>query len=247
MSCGIYKITNKINNHCYIGQSINIKKRWWSHKNYREFQKDYPLYRAFKKYGIENFVFEVIEECRVSELDEKEKYWINYYDSYINGYNQTIGGQSKNFISKISGDNVKKIYELLQNSDLTEKEISKIFNVSENMISYINVGKSRVQDGYEFPLRKQKRREIVYCKNCGKEIKKNANSLCKKCYDLERRIVIRPDRNTLKKMVRKNSFLQLGKIFNVSDKMISKWCASENIPYKKKEINLYTDEEWDKI
>ena len=64
---GIYKITNKINGKCYIGQSINIKQRWKGHRkdafwlNGPDYQ--YPLYKAIRKYGIENFSFEVIEEC----------------------------------------------------------------------------------------------------------------------------------------------------------------------------------------
>ena len=93
---GIYKITNNINNHCYIGQSIHIEKRWQEHQTKynweREFKK--PLYLAFQKYGLENFSFEVIEECQPSQLDIKEKYWIDYYNSYQNGYNMTCGGES---------------------------------------------------------------------------------------------------------------------------------------------------------
>ena len=73
---GIYKITNNINNHCYIGQSIHIEKRWQEHQTKynweREFKK--PLYLAFQKYGLENFSFEVIEECQPNQLDVKEKY-----------------------------------------------------------------------------------------------------------------------------------------------------------------------------
>ena len=93
---GIYKITNNINNHCYIGQSIHIEKRWQEHQTKynweREFKK--PLYLAFQKYGLENFSFEVIEECQPNQLDIKEKYWIDYYNSYQNGYNMTCGGES---------------------------------------------------------------------------------------------------------------------------------------------------------
>jgi hypothetical protein len=51
------------------------------------------LYQAFNKYGIENFNFEEIEEIENSLLDEREKYWINYFDSYKNGYNSTLGGR----------------------------------------------------------------------------------------------------------------------------------------------------------
>ncbi len=92
---GIYKITNNINGKSYIGLSTNIKKRWKKHKqkNYIEYFKDKPLYRAFNKYGIDNFTFEVLEECSIEELSKKEIYYIDKYDSFgKNGYNATLGG-----------------------------------------------------------------------------------------------------------------------------------------------------------
>lgn len=51
------------------------------------------LYKAFQKYGIENFIFEVLEECSILELSEKEKYYIEKFDTYFNGYNMTAGGE----------------------------------------------------------------------------------------------------------------------------------------------------------
>lgn len=51
------------------------------------------MYLDFKKYGFENFSFEILEECKTEELDEEEIYWIKYYDSYNKGYNLTGGGQ----------------------------------------------------------------------------------------------------------------------------------------------------------
>lgn len=95
---GIYKIENKINHKCYIGQSINIPLRWQIHcqpciyNNPKRKEYNYALYTAFRKYGLDNFDFTIIEECKVEELNDKEKYWINYYDSYHQGYNMTIGG-----------------------------------------------------------------------------------------------------------------------------------------------------------
>lgn len=94
---GIYKITNKVNNKIYIGQSINIAERWREHR-YRynrveETSYNYPLYRAFRKYTLDNFSFEIIEECTFEELDKRETYWIQYYNSILpNGYNQNYGG-----------------------------------------------------------------------------------------------------------------------------------------------------------
>lgn len=95
---GIYKFTNKINNKSYIGQSVNIANRVHDHY-YRAFynypsNKEYEkaFYRALRKYGKENFIFEILEECSKKELNTREQYWIQYFDSYNNGYNETIGG-----------------------------------------------------------------------------------------------------------------------------------------------------------
>lgn len=92
---GIYKITNKINNHSYIGLSTKVEERWKYHQSpYNQQRESYKsLYKAFKKYGIENFTFEILEECSIQELGEKEKYYIAKYDTYKNGYNMTTGGE----------------------------------------------------------------------------------------------------------------------------------------------------------
>lgn len=97
MSIGIYKYQNKINSKVYIGQSSNIEKRFAQHlydsKNLEK-RAGTGIDYAINKYGIENFDFEIIEKCDLSELDEKECFWIKYYNSYENGYNRTPGGGS---------------------------------------------------------------------------------------------------------------------------------------------------------
>lgn len=93
--CGIYMIRNIINEKKYIGRSVNIKNRWSNHKY--ELNKgihvNNHLQNAWNKYGQDNFEFSVVEECNESDLNDREIYWINYYDVYHNGYNQTIGGE----------------------------------------------------------------------------------------------------------------------------------------------------------
>lgn len=97
---GIYKITNQTNNKTYIGQSTCIERRFAQHKSpYEHERKSYlPLYQAIKKYGIENFVFEIIEECPKEKLNEREQYWIQQYKSLVhqNGYNILSGGDNHN-------------------------------------------------------------------------------------------------------------------------------------------------------
>ena len=75
---GIYKITNIDNNMCYVGQSVNIAERWKQHIK-RGMGAETPtrnkLYPAMAAYGVQNFTFEIIQECDKSELDEREDYW----------------------------------------------------------------------------------------------------------------------------------------------------------------------------
>ena len=93
---GIYKITNLINGKIYIGQSVDINKRWRQHKRNSQIkgrEYDKYLYRAFRKYGLENFSFELLLECSPQELNEKEKYFINLYSSDTLGYNSQKGNK----------------------------------------------------------------------------------------------------------------------------------------------------------
>lgn len=85
---GIYRITNKINGKGYIGQSVDISRRISEHKNLKR-DETLSLKRAFRKYGVENFNFEVLEECALDQLDEREVFWINELKPE---YNRTIGG-----------------------------------------------------------------------------------------------------------------------------------------------------------
>ena len=89
---GIYKITNKLNGKVYIGQSNNIERRFKEHINKRTTAWS-SIRPAILKYGVENFSFEVLEECSIEELNKREEYWIKYYGSFgEKGYNLNPGG-----------------------------------------------------------------------------------------------------------------------------------------------------------
>ena len=114
-TCGIYKITNKLLNKSYIGQSIHIEDRW---KEHMWGKGSVNLHNDFKIYGLENFQFEILEICNPEFLLEREKYWIKFYNTYENGYNLNDGGDnSKYAIEKTK----KKVYCYnLQGEFLTE-------------------------------------------------------------------------------------------------------------------------------
>lgn len=96
MTCGIYAIINKKNKKIYIGLSKDIEKRFKEHK--RDLKGNYHrnrhLQNSYNKYGIENFIFKIMEECLESQLNEKEIFWINYFSRKYEMYNIAKGGSS---------------------------------------------------------------------------------------------------------------------------------------------------------
>ena len=152
----IYKITNIVNNKVYIGQTIRtIEERWRDHQNLRYTEKNNtrPLYLAFEKYGIENFTIEKIEEVENNLLNEREEYWINFFDSYNNGYNATYGGNgSKSY-------NYELIFHLWQEGE-TSKSISIKLNCSEQTVK-------RALDSFNVDKEERKQRGKL---NCSKKV-----------------------------------------------------------------------------
>lgn len=93
--CGVYSITNKLNNKKYIGKSDNIYVRWDEHRKdlNKGVHHNKHLQRAWNKYGEENFIFEIVEKCKNDDIAyQRERYWVRYYDSFKNGYNMNEGG-----------------------------------------------------------------------------------------------------------------------------------------------------------
>ncbi len=165
----IYKIWNEENDKLYIGQtSVGIKTRWSSHlKNY--LTNNAVIYRAMRKYGAGIFHIEQIEECENSELDEREKYWIKYYDSYKNGYNSTPGGTAlpsgkmfarldDNLLHQLwdEGYSISEIVEKTGYSDTSIREHLheyKKFSVEESISRGINkAAKTRSQEISQWDL-----------------------------------------------------------------------------------------------
>ncbi|MBM3210572.1 hypothetical protein FJZ33_00010 [Candidatus Poribacteria bacterium] len=95
---GIYIIKNKINHKIYVGQTTDFDKRIKQHRKNAIFNKHKiynRLYPAIKKYGINNFEFIFIENCKIEQLNEKEIQYIQKFNSYNNGYNATKGGNNR--------------------------------------------------------------------------------------------------------------------------------------------------------
>lgn len=125
ITSGIYCIENITNHKRYIGQSVNIEARWCSHKkdlNHGTHDNDY-LQKAWNKYGEEKFIFYILETCEHSLLDERESYYIDYYNSLDRnyGYNLKTGGQNGG--SEVSEHVRQKQSSALKQSYATNKDL----------------------------------------------------------------------------------------------------------------------------
>ena len=171
---GIYKIENLVNHKVYIGQSIDIEKRYKEHlrsgqpdkyslKSERD--KKCPIHLAMQKYGVENFELTILQECKKEEMDDLEIYYIKKYRSLDKkfGYNISPGGQNhvgdvgeKHSQAKLTQKEVWDIKKKLKNG-MTTKEISKDYPfISKSTISMINNGHIWKEDGELYPIFIQK-------------------------------------------------------------------------------------------
>ncbi len=163
---GIYKITNKINNKIYIGQSIDIERRWKSELagNCNDYLK-----RSIKKYGKDNFLFEVIETCQEALLNEREMYYIELMESWKpqKGYNLTLGGNqtSIKFVKKVICIETGEIFK-------SANEAAKIIGCSQGNLSTVCRGEKQTvfglhysyyEEGKEYSIRK-------YISPCSKSV-----------------------------------------------------------------------------
>lgn len=160
----IYKITNVINNKMYIGQTVKtVEKRFTQHKNNsnKSYFSQIALYKAFNKYGIENFKCETIEEISNELLDEREKYWIEYYDTYFDGYNSTLGGRLVQLYNWDIDDIIER-YMILKSARAVERELGCSHGTVDNILNAHNVKR--------FTLNEQQSKPIYLYKN-GEELK----------------------------------------------------------------------------
>lgn len=104
LNSGIYIIVNLVNGKSYIGQSRNISSRQYSHFHALERNAHHNKYlqRAFNKYGSEVFVFKVLEYCAIDQLNVRERFWIDYYQTTdpSKGYNNESGGNADKVVSE---------------------------------------------------------------------------------------------------------------------------------------------------
>ena len=243
--CGIYKITNKINHKVYIGQAIDIRRRWKAHHcdpfNQNSNSYNYPLYCAIRKYGIRNFIFEVLEECEIDKLNEREIFYIAQYNANgTGGYNQTAGGNQSHNGNKLTESLVLEIIHRLKTSMDNSEIIGAEFKVSSHLIRGINRGDYFHMGSESYPIRQHlgtvKHKEMInHCERCGREIHRSAR-LCVECSGLAQRKSERPEPLELARMIKEVGFRNVGKQFGVSDNAVKNWCDAYGIPRKRKDL-----------
>lgn len=139
MDAGIYMFKNKINGKCYIGQAQSLKKRINHHySNIKTQRYNLPIYKAINKYGIENFDLIILKEypqdikkkILCNKMDEDEKYYIEKYNGYTNGYNCTLGGDGGILGYKMTDEQKDKIRRNSKRSIVNRKMVY-MYNVKE--------------------------------------------------------------------------------------------------------------------
>lgn len=147
----IYKVTNTENGKVYIGKTVlDVSKRWNAHistafnKKSREY--NFKFHNAIRKYGVSSFTVDVIEEVSGAEIAEREKRWIECYDSIRNGYNTTYGGEGS---TRYSDEFIKECWE----SGMTYNEIRCAVGMSMTTFS------ARCKELFSEEEREQRKRD----------------------------------------------------------------------------------------
>ena len=155
----IYIIKNDINTKVYIGQSLNSEKRFNEHC-----KGDYNnslIDKAIQKYGKQHFWFEILEP-QIENYNEREKYWIKYYNSKAPfGYNILDGGENPPIYygdnhpcTRISDEKVILLKRDLKETKISLSKLANKYDISKKQVLKINRGISRAQLGEQYPIRK---------------------------------------------------------------------------------------------
>ena len=168
MKKDIYIIKNDINNKVYIGQSNNSKTRFQTHcKPSAAYRNNEIIGRAIQKYGKEHFWYEILES-QIDNYNERERYWINKYNSIVpNGYNLLSGGDEPPLLcgenaptSMLTKQQITALTDDLKNTQITMDDLANKYGFSSAVsISEFNLGKTYTRD-IEYPIRKENVRKL---------------------------------------------------------------------------------------
>jgi hypothetical protein len=128
-TCGVYKITSP-SNKIYIGSSVNIERRILCYK-YLQCKQQPKIYNSLKKYGYQNHIIEIIEECDVSNLIERENYWVTKYNSIHEGLNLQTPGENQIHIERTISFNRNWCSKISKS-----KKGKSVFNTKKPILQY---------------------------------------------------------------------------------------------------------------
>ena len=168
----IYLIENQINHKKYVGLTTrNLEIRWKEHMRHSSQTID----KAIQKYGKDNFTIKKIDECPDEELDEKEKYWIQYFNSVEEGYNITTGGRDENMVLDLTNfEKVKNLWE----EGYGQKAITQLLKINvETTHNYL------LKNGITEEDIKQRHRELVGKSKSKKIVQLDINNNIIKIWD----------------------------------------------------------------
>ena len=197
----IYIIRNTVNDKVYVGQThVSIKLRFQNHLSAARRGLDYVIGKAIRKYGEDKFYVELLEECLVEELNEREKYWIAFFKATDNrfGYNMSIGGHVVRTTKELDENLVLKMF----NSGIGSYEIAKLLHVHPYRTAEI-LKKHNIIYGVEKQRRKDEK-EIIASYLSGK----GTMDICRQ-FNIDkstvRRILLRNNVKLRSKIKNKNS------------------------------------------
>lgn len=168
----IYCYTNKVNQHKYVGQTNNLKRRIKEHrscsKNPKSLSYNYLFHKKLRQYGEDNFDIEILEILYTDDqeiVNRQEKFWIqekNSYCLYHCGYNMTEGGDTPPRSSKFSDEDIINIKLDLSNNDVSFFDIQNKYKISPAMLSMINHGRCYYNSKQNYPIRKYYKDDTDY-------------------------------------------------------------------------------------
>lgn len=142
---------------CYIGQTSNEEYRRYKHEKYDPYHEnipeyDYPLSRGIRKHGIEYYEYFIIEKDIQDDIEtiEREAFWINFYNTYNQGFNQTPGGKAPKYI-KFDKEIIELAKQMLKDK-FSFNDIATETGISVPHLSQINTGKRHHNDKENYPL-----------------------------------------------------------------------------------------------
>lgn len=172
----IYKVTNDVNEMVYIGQTMYLlENRWEWHLNKASNIKDNcKFHKAIREIGQEHFKCEEIERVNKDILNDREIYWISFYNSFLNGYNSTLGGNGKRAGFYLNEESMRDIIDMYNNHYSSNKIAEKYKVDKATILKFLRCCNIEIRDPFRFTPSKEDSDRIIKDYRNGKSLSKIA-------------------------------------------------------------------------